>query len=78
MDYSEAMNAALAELQASSVVLPPDADEATILEHLRVLILEVVTAEPEAFDRPTYDHLVGLWTALNPDPTPPDSEVASL
>ena len=68
----------LAELQATGVVLPPDAGETTILEHMRALILEVVTAEPEAFDRPTYDHLLGLWTALNPDPTPPNSEVASL
>jgi hypothetical protein len=62
--------AMLAELQAAGVALSPDTDEAAILKEMRALILDVVTADPKAFDRKLYDRLMHVGTTLDAEANP--------
>ena len=57
----------LAELHVAGVAVTAEDDLATIRARLEARLVDIATAESEAFDRPLLDRLVQLRSALEPE-----------
>ena len=63
MDRPE-LREVIAKLRAAGVAVTTDDDLAVVVARLQARIVDVATADREAFDRGLYDQLMRLWELL--------------